>query len=122
MSYYNPIQMTLTALANAAVSAAADIVQFVSPTGKRGRILGVSIVTKVATTDAAAELRIGTVADPDAYGTIAIPITAVDTAIQLTQAQLDAFLELPADTVILISGDGAATAGSLDLAFTIGWS
>ncbi len=121
-TYDSPLFQTLVAHANDAVSAAADIFQLASPSpGMKGRVLGISIVTTTATTVAAAELLLGTVADPDAYGTIAIPITAIDTQIALTKAQLAAILELPADTVLLLSGDGAATAGALDIALTIGW-
>lgn len=122
MSYSDPFsRMSLVAHANAAVSTAADIFQFASPAGKKGRVIAASIVTTTATTDAAAEVLIGTVADPDTYATIAIPITAIDTAIQLTAAQLAAFVDLPADTVILVSGDGAATAGALDIILDIAW-
>ena len=122
-SYDSPLYQTIVAKGNAAVSNAADIFQLASPEpGLTGRVVGISAVTTAATTGAAAELRIGTVADPGAYGALAVPATAVDTAIPFTRAVITAIEDLPADTVILISGDGAATAGALDLAFTIAWS
>jgi hypothetical protein len=121
MSYQDGFKTPVIALANAAVSSAADIAQIVGPTGKKGRIRSVSLVTTTATTAAASAINIGTVADPDAYGIIAVPITAIDTAIQLTKAQLAAILDLPADTVILISGGGEATAGALDIIMDIEW-
>lgn len=121
-TYDSPLFQTIPAHADASVSTAADVFQLASPSpGMKGRVLGISIVTTTATTVAAAELLLGTVADPDAYGTIAIPITAIDTQIALTKVQIAAILELPADTVLLLSGDGAATAGALDIALTIGW-
>jgi hypothetical protein len=121
MSYSDGIKTPVVALANASVSTAADIAQIVGPVGKKGRIRAVSIVTTTATTDAISNINIGTVADPDAYGVIAIPITAIDLAVQVTAAQLAAILDLPADTVILISGGGEATAGAVDLALDIEW-
>lgn len=123
MSYSDPIVRTpIVALANASVSSAADVAQVASPRpGMKGRVVGVSLVTKVATTVAASQLLLGTQADPDAYGTIDVPVTAIDTQISLTEAQIDAFSDLPADTVITLSGDGAATAGSLDIFMDIVW-
>lgn len=121
MSYSDGMKTPVIALANASVSTAADIAQIVGPVGKKGRIRSVSLVTTTATTDAASAINIGTVADPDAYGIIVVPITAIDTPIQLTKAQIDAFLTLPEDTLILFSGDGAATAGTLDIIIDVEW-
>ena len=122
MTYDSPLYQTITAHANAAISTAADIFQLVSPVpGKSGKILGVSIVTTTANTTAAGNVLIGTVADPDAYATIEVPITAVDTAVPVTAADLQAMVTLPADTVVLVSGDGLGTNGAIDLAITIGW-
>jgi hypothetical protein len=122
MSYSEPLMQTIVVHANAAISTAADIFQLVSPkVGKKGRILGVSIVLTTANTGAAGALNIGTVADPDAYGIISVPVTAIDLAVPVTAAQLAAILDLPADTVILISGGGEGTGGAIDLAITIGW-
>jgi hypothetical protein len=122
MSYSDPIYQTIVAHANASVSTAADIFQLVSPVpGKQGKVVGVSIVTTTATTDAASTVNIGTVADPDAYGVVDVPIKAVDLAVPVTKEQIEAILPLPADTVILVSGGGEATAGAIDLALTIAW-
>ena len=120
--YDHPIQQTIVAKSNAAISTLADIFQVASPVaGKKGRVVGISICTTVANTTAAGNILFGTVAATDAYGSIPVPITAIDTAVPVTKAQLAALLDLPADTLCLISGDGLGTAGVIDLAITIGW-
>jgi len=122
MSYGDPIYQTITAHANTAISTLADIFQFASPVpGKQGRVVGLSIVTTTANTSAAGNLLLGTVADTDAYGTIEVPVLAVDKAHAVTLAELVAIESLPADTVILLSGDGAGTGGAIDIALTIAW-
>jgi hypothetical protein len=122
MSYSDPFsRMTLVAAANAAVSTTADIFQFVSPAGKKGRIIAMSLVTKVATTGAAGALQIGIPGNTDLYGSIAVPVTVIDTKIPVTAAQLAAIADLPADTVITLDGDGGCDAGSLDIMIDISW-
>ena len=119
--YDNPIYQSFTANANAAVSTAADIFQIVGPKGKKGRLVAASFATSTATTTAASAINIGTQADADSLGSFTIPVTAINTAIQPTQAQLDAISEFAADTVYCVSGDGAANAGALDISITIAW-
>lgn len=121
MSYSDPIHQSYTALNDAAVSSAADVFSIVGPKGKKGKVVGLSVVTKVATTVAVDALELGTQADPDAIGSFAIPITAINLAIQPTYAQLKAFAELAADTVYVLSGGGLATAGNLDITLTVAW-
>lgn len=121
MAYDNPIYQTFTANANAAVSATADIFQISGPVGREGRIVAVSLATTTATTVAAAKIEIGTQSDADALGYVAVPITAINSAIQPTKAEINAIDNLEADTVYTVSGNGAATAGALDIAITVAW-
>lgn len=121
-TYDKPMYQTIVAAGNAAISTTADIFQFQSPApGLQGRVVGVSAVTKVATTGQAGLLQFGIPGNTDLYGTLTIPVTLIDTAIQFTQAELDVIENLPADTVITVDGNGGCDAGSLDLAITIGW-
>ncbi len=120
--YDNPIYITYTAAANAALSTAADIFLGQGPPGKKGRIVHASMVMTTANTTAAAGLDFGTVADDDAYGTLLTAAAQGDnTAVVATDAQLAAFETFPADTVFLISGDGAGTNGAADITVTIAW-
>jgi hypothetical protein len=120
--YDHPIQQTIVAKGNTAISTLADIFQVSSPVGgKKGRVVGMSICTTVANTGAAGNILFGTVADTDAYGSIPVPVTAIDKRVPVTKAQLAALLDLPANTLCLISGDGLGTGGAVDLAITIGW-
>ena len=122
MSYSEPIYQTIVAKGNTAISTLADIFQANSPVaGKKGRVVGISGCLTVANTTAIGNLLFGTVADTDAYGTIPVQIASVDTVVTVTKAQLKAISLLPADTLLLISGDGLGTNGAVDWAITIAW-
>jgi hypothetical protein len=123
ITYDKPLYQTYTAHANASVSTAADIFQLTSPVpGMVGRIVGVAIVTTTATTAAASAVRVGTVADPDAFAEFAVPVALIDTSVPITNALIRATEDITADTVVLVSGSGAATAGAIDLALTVAWA
>ena len=121
MAYDKPIYQTFTANANASVSTAADVFQISGPVGKTGRVVAVSLATSTATTVAASALELGTQADADALGSIAVPITAINLGIQIGQTALDTISDLAADTVYTLRGNGAASAGALDIAVTVAW-
>ena len=121
MAYDDQIFQTFTANANAAVSTAADVFQISGPVGMQGRVVAASLVTTTGTTEAASKLEFGTQADADSLGYLSIPVTAINLAIQPTLAELDAISNLAADTVYTVSGNGAATAGALDIAITVAW-
>jgi len=121
MSYDLPIYQTFTANANASVSNAADVFQISGPAGKTGRVVAMSMATSTATTAAASKLELGTQADADALGAFDVAVTAINLAIQPTAAEIRAFDDLAADTVYVLRGNGAATAGALDIALTIAW-
>lgn len=122
MAYDKPIYQTIVAAANASLSSAADVFMGQGPAGKTGRIVHASMVMTTANSTAAAGLDFGTVADDDAYGTLSTAAVQADnSAVVATAAELQAFTDLPADTVFLISGDGAGTAGAADISVTIAW-
>ena len=121
MAYDKPIYQTFTANANAAISSAADVFQISGPDGMTGRVVAASLVTTTGTTVAASKLEFGTQADSDALGYLSIPVTAINLAIQPTQTELDAISNLTADTVYTVRGNGAASAGALDIAITVAW-
>ena len=120
-TYDKPIYQSFAVHANAAISTTADIFQFVSPKGMKGRIVAMSIVLETANTGAPGIIDIGIPGNTDLYGTFSVPVKDIDLAVQPTQAQLDAFTDLPADTVITIDGDGAGTGGKVDLIVTVAW-
>jgi len=120
-TYDKPIYQSFSVHANAGIRAAADIFQFVSPKGMTGRIVAMSIVLERANTGAGGVIGIGIPGDTDLYGTFTVPVTTIDLAVQPTAAELAAFTDLPADTVICINGDGAGTSGKVDLIVTIMW-
>ncbi len=104
-----------------AIDTAAVIGRVAGPAGKTGRLVGISTVITTATTVAASELRVGTITDPDAYGTQAVAVLSADAVVTLTtDLTTDANL-ITADTVVEMSSDGGATAGDGDVTIYIDW-
>jgi hypothetical protein len=123
MSYSDPFIQTITVIGTSGLSTAGAIFSGQGPVGKTGRILQFSFAMTTANSGAAGGIDVGTIADDDAYGTLSsAAVQADNTAVVATAAQLAAMLDLPADTLFAVSGDGVGTAGVCDLSMTIGWS
>ena len=105
----------------AAVDTAAVIGRILGPAGKQGRLMGIASAVTADVTVAAAGIRVGSTSDPDAYGTHSIPVSSAD-AVVTTYTDLTSDSNLiPADSLVEIDSDGAATAGDADLFVTIKW-
>lgn len=118
MDYANPITTTYRFPA-VSVTGAATLGRIQGPKGKRGRIVDVGAVTTTATTVAATNLIVGSVADTDAYATLPIPVTAIN--LGLSNSTKGVELIIPADTLVLVGSAGGATAGAVDALVTIAW-
>ena len=120
MAYDNPTSVTYT-LENATISAAAVLLHLVGPAGKQGRIVDIGFVTTTATTGAATELRVGTVADPDAYAVLSVPIQAINAVTTDATVYLTGHNLMPAGTYFQVASDGGSTAGAGTIIVTIDW-
>lgn len=103
------------------IDTAAVFGRIAGPLGKKGRLISIGTVITTATTVAASELRVGTITDPDAYGTQAVAVLSAD-------ALVNVFVDLTTDanlitenTVVELSSDGGATAGDGDIVVYINW-
>ncbi len=120
MAYHDPVHATYT-LPAASLASAATLLSVTGPAGKKGRLVGITGVVTTGVTDAAAAVTVGTDADADAYGSLSVPVGAAGTsANDATVQPADANL-IPADSVVEIAADGAATAGAADIAVHIAW-
>ena len=118
MSYDNPVNATYRFPA-AAVDTDAAIGQIVGPSGKTGRLRGVSSVNTTEVTVAAAVINIGN-ADNDArYGVHGIPVGVA--GVDQNGFTRGATAEIPADGSVVVSSTGAPTAGDADILVHIDW-
>lgn len=118
--YDNAPQLAYT-VAGATLSSAATLLQVAGPKGKQGRLVSVSCVVTTSTTVAATQLRVGTVADPDAFGTLNVPIVTAP-AVANTSVDLTSDINLiPADGIVQLATDGGATAGAGTIVVVIRW-
>mgnify|MGYP001821412841 CR=1 FL=1 len=102
------------------VSGGAVVGRVQGPAGKVGRVVGFEYILTTGVTVAAAGITVGENGAAAPF-TTSMPIAAINTGGAATKAQLKAGSELPADTVIEIADDGAATAGAADIALTVQW-
>lgn len=119
--YDHPLQITYKFPASAVLSTAGVAGRLIGPAGKRGRVLGCQGILTTATTGAASQILVGTAADPDANLVVDVPVQAINTGVQASDANIRAGALLDADTVYQVSGDGAATAGAADITLVVGW-
>ena len=104
---------------NAAVDTAGTYLNFTGPPGKTGRLVDVSVGVTVDVTVAAANLTIGSIADPNSHADVVIPISSAGaTGRTLTRGVDDI---IPADTLIKVIGDGGATAGDASITVHVVW-
>jgi len=122
MAYNQPIYTTYTRSA-ATISTAANLFVGKGPAGCKGRVVDMSFTITTAVTTLATELSVGTVADPDLYAQISVPVAAAaeTTATNGATISTDDDNLVPADTVFIIYTDGAGDAGACDVAVTIAW-
>ena len=120
MSYDNPTSVTYK-LENVTISTAAVLMHLVGPTKKQGRVVDIGFVTTTATTGAATELRVGTIADPDAYAKIAIPVQAINTVTTDATITTTGHNLIPASSYFQIASDGGCTAGAGTVIVTVDW-
>jgi hypothetical protein len=98
---------------------AATVGRFIGPKLRKGYLRALTYIITTSVTVAAAVLNIGTAG---VYGTVTVPVAAANAGGSATKAALKAASEIPADTVISVLTDGAATAGAATFDITIGWA
>lgn len=118
MSYSNPTTITYRFPA-VSVIAGATLGRFVGPNGMVGRLLDVAYVVTTGVTVAASNLIVGSAGDTDAYGTLAVPVSAANSVGNGVTKGVTA--DLPANTVVLVGSAGGATAGAVDALVTVEW-
>jgi hypothetical protein len=103
----------------AAVDTDAAIGTIVGPSGKKGRVVGVTSTITVEVTIAAAVINVGN-ADNDArYAVHNVPVGAAGvTTNGFTRGSSE---YIPADTDLVVSATGSATAGDADIIVHVVW-
>lgn len=120
-NYDNPIEVTYVVAAGALSGGAATLKRFIGPKGRVGRTLALTYIVTTGVTVAAALVTIDNAGTAGAYGSVSIPVIAANNGGSATVANLKAASELPADTVLSIKTNGAATAGAADVTLSVGW-
>ena len=122
--YDNALRETYSFLA-AAVDAAAIFGRFIGPAGKTGRVVNITAVVTVTTTDAAAEIAVDTVAGLTTTPILDVPVTVANLGVSAIPGNVTDGLalasDLPADTICTVESDGGATAGDANIIVTVDW-
>lgn len=121
MKYWdNPIQMTYRIPAADLTGGAAVLCRIQGPPGARGRLQAVQVAVTTGVTVAAAAFLVGVNGDTDRFLSYSIAVAAAGT-IQVARTSQIASASLPADTLIELGTDGAATLGEADINLSIAW-
>ena len=118
MSYSNPTNATYRFPAGSVI-ASATLARIMGPAGMTGRLVDISYVVTTGVTVAASGLRVGSVGTTNAYGTLAVPISAADSV--GNNMVRGATVDIPKDTAVLVGSSGGATAGAVDIIVSIDW-
>lgn len=119
MSYGEPKLKQSISLPGSAVITASVKHRVQGPPGSTGRLVGMCGVISTTLTGSNSLIRVGSAADPDAYGTLTLVAGAVGVAVAtFTRGVLE---RIPADAVVQIDSDGGSTAGAADLTIDIDW-
>jgi len=120
-TYDNPVRIPYQIDAAAIDTANSNLLSVAGPKGMTGRLAGIIAVNTTAVTVAAAAVNVGDGSTDDLYGSLSVPVSAVNTvANDYVDSTTDAN-QMPADTRVVISLDGGATAGDANLIVLIDW-
>ena len=120
ITYDQPLRLTYMLLA-ADVSSAADLLKIAGPKGREGRVQSISSVVTTGITVAATDIDVGDGTTGDKYATLALPISSVDAIANDPTILTGDAVQIPADSLVVISTDGAATAGAANVIVVIDW-
>lgn len=119
-TYDNPL-VTTHFIQAASLTSAAVLMNIVGPTGRKGRVVGLTAAVTTGVTVAAATLTVGSPADADAYATLSVPVGAVDSVANAPVLLTDDDNLIPEDGVVELATGGEATAGAASLTLVIAW-
>lgn len=119
MSYENPTTIGYRTNTAALSGGAAVFDKIAGPKGKTGYVNSIIGVVTTAVTVAAASILVGISGDTDKYASLVIPISSADAIANTVVRGVENIL--PADTLVQIGTDGAATAGAADVDVIIDW-
>tara|TARA_R110000744_G_scaffold310926_2_gene418521 strand:+ start:189 stop:581 length:393 start_codon:yes stop_codon:yes gene_type:complete len=130
MSYSSGIQQTYFFGAFAGVSSAGQSAEKISgPPGLTGRVVAMNAIANVGVTAAPSSFTLrDNLTTTNIYASLAVPITAIEVGISSDMVIDDTgdtathVSRIAAGTALELNGDGASTAGDLDVWVTIEWS
>lgn len=120
-NYDNPLFVTYAIAAATLSGGAATLKRFIGPVGRTGHVRTLTYIVTTGVTVAAALVTVDTSGTSGAYGSVTVPIAAANLGGSATKANLAAAADIPADTVISVKTNGAATAGAADITLSVGW-
>jgi len=105
----------------ASIASSATLGTIVGPRGKTGRLMGIGSVVTTNVTAAPSSVNVGVSGTLAKYGTLSVPVSSAGAvANNATIKPVDANL-IPANSAVLVSTGGEATAGAADLLVYIDW-
>jgi len=122
MKYWDhPIQMTYRIEAAELTGGPAVFSYIQGPPGARGRIQFMQVGVTTAVTGTTPKVLLGLNSDTDKYLAFSIPTASAAGVVLVTDASQVEPASIPANTVLELGTDGAATEGVADIYLSIAW-
>ena len=120
ITYDQPLRLTYMILA-ASLASTADLLKIAGPKGREGRLQSISTVLTTGVTSAATDVDVGDGSTGDKYGSLVVPIASTDAIANDPTILTGDDVPIPADSLVVISTDGAAAAGAANIVVVIDW-
>ena len=120
ITYDQPLRMTYQ-LAAATVSSEADLLKVAGPKGLEGRLVAITTVVTTGVTTAATDIDVGDGTTGDLYGALVVPVSSAGAIANDPTISTGDAVPIPADSLVVISTDGAAAAGAVNVSVVIDW-
>lgn len=120
ITYDQPLRITYLLLA-VSLSSAADLLKIAGPAGREGRVQSISTVLTTGVTTNPSDIDVGDGSTGDKYASLVVPVSATDSIANDPTILTGDDVPIPADSLVVISTDGAAAAGAANVVVVIDW-
>lgn len=120
ITYDQPLRISYQIDA-ADVTSAADLLNISGPKGLEGRLQAIMTVVTTDITVAASDIDVGDGTTGDKYGSLVLPISVADAIANDPTIKTSDAVPIPADSLVVISTDGDATVGAVNITVVIDW-
>ena len=120
ITYDQPLRVSYQ-INGASVASEGDLLKIAGPSGLEGRLTSISTVVTTGVTTSDSDIDVGDGTTGDKYGSLVVPVSANNAIANKPTIRTGDSIPIPADSLVVISTDGAAAAGAVNVVVVIDW-